>query len=100
MDQGKEGMVQRTVIIGHRKGLHARPAALVAEAAGRFSAEVRLIKGGREVNAKNVLELMMLAVGPGEEVTIAVLGEDGAEALATLARLLAGEFTPAGGAPP
>lgn len=78
------------VRIGHGKGLHARPAALVAQTAGRFQADTRLLKGEQAANAKNILEVMILAVGPGEEVTIEAEGADAKRAVAALAKALRG----------
>ena len=48
-----ESVQSAPVVVGNTTGLHARPAALVAQAARRFAADVRIIKEGREANARS-----------------------------------------------
>ena len=68
------------VVIASEAGLHARPAAVVAATARRFSSDVRLVKDGREANARSVVSIMMLEVGRGDAVTVVARGEDAAAA--------------------
>lgn len=72
------------IVIANSTGLHARPAALVAAAARRFAADVRLIKDGREANARSVVSIMALEVGGGDSVTINARGENAAQAIAAV----------------
>ncbi len=76
------------IVIGNETGLHARPAALVAAAARRFSADVRLLKGGREANARSVVSIMALEVSGGDTVTVVARGENAAEAVAAIEQTL------------
>ena len=69
-------------------GLHARPAAVLAEAAKRFRADVRLRYQGREANAKSVVGLMSLGTTEGCEVELWVSGPDARQALEQLSKLL------------
>ena len=85
-------MVSRTVTILNRTGLHARPAALFAQAAGRFSSTVRVLKGSQQADAGSVLALMLLAAGQGTEVTIEAEGEDEEAAVTALAAMLQSDF--------
>lgn len=86
-------MAARTVIVSNPLGIHARPAALVVQAASRFKAEIFLSKGDvRAVNGKSIMGVMMLAAGPGSEITIEAEGEDAEVAVETLAELLASNF--------
>ena len=57
------------------QGLHARPAGMLAQAAGRASGSVTLIAGGTEVNAKRVIALMRLCLKQGEAITLRVEGD-------------------------
>jgi phosphocarrier protein FPr len=86
--------------VGNTTGLHARPAALVAQAARRFAADVRIIKEGREANARSVVSIMALEVGGGDEVTIVARGENAAEAVAAIEHTLKHELGPDHEAPP
>ena len=88
------------VVIASEAGLHARPAAVVAATARRFSSDVRLVKEGREANARSVVSIMMLEVGRGDAVTVVARGEDAAAAAdAVLQALSSASAAAHGGAP-
>jgi phosphocarrier protein FPr/phosphocarrier protein len=70
------------------EGLHARPAAVLAAAAKKYAARIRLARDGEEVNAKSVVAIMELSTRQGEAVHIHATGPDGPEAVAELTRLL------------
>ncbi|MDR1394903.1 MAG: phosphoenolpyruvate--protein phosphotransferase, partial [Deltaproteobacteria bacterium] len=69
-------------------GIHARPAAMVASRAKGFSAEIRLIKGGRAANAKSVVALMGLEVKQHDKVVVQAEGPDARAAVDALAPLI------------
>jgi phosphocarrier protein HPr len=79
----------RTVIVGSRIGLHARPASIFVQAAGATGHQVIITKAnGDDADAASILSVLALAVGNGEELTLHVDGDD-AEAVAdSLAALL------------
>jgi phosphocarrier protein FPr/phosphocarrier protein len=70
-------------------GLHARPAAVVAVEAKKFTSEIRLLRGSDSVNAKSVVAIMGLATTFGDKLRVEARGPDAAEAASVLARLLA-----------
>lgn len=70
-------------------GLHARPAAVLAAAAKKYLADVRLQLGAKEANAKSLVAVMALSSRQGDEVFIQASGPDAAEAASALAALLA-----------
>ncbi|MFM0626974.1 phosphoenolpyruvate--protein phosphotransferase [Paraburkholderia xenovorans] len=70
-------------------GLHARPAAVVAVEAKKFTSEIRLLRGSDSVNAKSVVAIMGLATAFGDKLRVEARGPDAAEAASVLARLLA-----------
>jgi phosphocarrier protein len=85
----KEVMViERTVIIKNKQGLHARPAALFVQIANKFDSDVTVIKGKNKVNGKSIMGIMMLEAGKGAKVTIITKGEDAEGAMAELEALL------------
>lgn len=69
-------------------GLHARPAKIFAQAASSFSADVVLVKGAKEVNAKSVLSVLTLDCHQGDEILIRTTGDGADEALASLVELV------------
>ncbi len=86
-------MASRTVTVTNPLGIHARPAALVVQAAARFQSDVTLSKRDvGDVNGKSIMGVMMLAAENGAEVTVAAEGPDAEAAVATLADLLGSNF--------
>ncbi|GAA1346759.1 HPr family phosphocarrier protein [Falsarthrobacter nasiphocae] len=83
-------MAERTVTIASASGLHARPAAIFAEAAGEYdSLDITIEKPGEDgVDAASILGLMALGAGYGDEVILRAEGEGAEEALDELANLL------------
>ena len=87
-----EGSHQCTCLIGNRRGLHARAAAKFVKTASGFDADVAVTCNGTRVSGRSILGLMMLAAGPGTEITIEAAGRDAAAALKALAGLVEGGF--------
>jgi phosphocarrier protein HPr len=80
-------MPTKTVIVGSALGLHARPAAIIAEFVVNAGVSVTLsMNGGEPVDAGSALMIMTLGAGNGADVTVASTNE---EALATVAELVA-----------
>ncbi len=64
-------MAKRVVTVGSKVGLHARPAALVAEAAGKYDDEILLsVEGDEPVDASSSMMIMTLGAENGMEVTV------------------------------
>ncbi len=81
-------MPEREVELTNEVGLHARPAAVFSKAAAGFSADVTVVKGEQEANAKSIMAVLKLDVKKGDAVTIATEGADAEEALKELVTLL------------
>jgi multiphosphoryl transfer protein len=76
--------VVQTLIVMLRQGLHARPAALLAQRAKAFGAAATLRAHGRSANARSVVAIMALGVRQGDELTIEANGADAAQSVAGL----------------
>lgn len=86
-------MATRTVVIGSKVGLHARPAAKFTQAAAAAPVKVKIAVGeGDPVDAGSMLAIMTLGAEFGTEVTISADGEGAEEALDQLADLLASDL--------
>lgn len=85
-------MKKKDVTISNEVGLHARPASLLINNAVQFESEMKMIYENQEANLKSIISLMSLAVGPGEEVTIKAEGEDEAEALDKIVKIIENQF--------
>ena len=86
-------MASRTVTIGSKVGLHARPASIFAQAVSGCGAHVMLTdSAGKTVNAASILSVLSMGIDYGDSVTL-TSDDDGAEAaLDSLATLLASEL--------
>lgn len=73
-------------------GVHARPSAMLAQTASKFTSEVWLSKDGHEVNGKSILGVMTLAAQMGSSVTIRVNGPDEDKALEALVHIFEMRF--------
>ncbi|MFN9745053.1 MAG: HPr family phosphocarrier protein [Betaproteobacteria bacterium] len=85
-------MIQSSITISNKLGLHARASAKLTKLAGSFRSEIHLSRNGRRVNAKSIMGVMMLAAGLGASVDLEVDGADEAEAMAALRALIDGRF--------
>lgn len=83
------------VVVQHKMGLHARPAALFVRAAAGFSSRItieNLTKGRPPANAKSILSVMTAAVRMNDQVRIAAEGSDEQEAVEALCNLIRSNF--------
>ncbi len=85
-------MVRQPVKIINQLGLHARPAALIAQTAGTFSCEIHLIKDDVSVDAKSIMGVMMLAAEHGSTLQLTADGVDENEAVAAIKALFDNKF--------
>ncbi|NPA48385.1 MAG: HPr family phosphocarrier protein [Thermodesulfobacteria bacterium] len=81
-------MVKRKVVIQNDLGLHARPAAKLAEAARKFQAKVYLRKGSQQVEAESILDVLSLACTKGSIIEIWAEGEEAERAVSEIVELL------------
>ena len=80
-------MLERELSIIHPQGLNAQASAKLVQALAQFNCQAFLHAKGREVNAKSIMGVMLLAAGPGTLVKVRVDGEDEAAAMAALVAL-------------
>ncbi|MGD3107331.1 DgaE family pyridoxal phosphate-dependent ammonia lyase [Streptomyces sp. YGL11-2] len=89
--------VERRLVVTEPAGLHARPAAVFAQTAGRSAAVVTVRRArpsgpgddSREVSARSVLSLMSIGIRCGEEIVLSARGPEAARTLAELAEIVA-----------
>ena len=85
-------MPSAEITIINKLGLHARASAKLTQLAGQFPCEVFLSKGGRKVNAKSIMGVMMLAAGMGSVITLETEGDKADEAFQVLEALINDRF--------
>ena len=81
-------VVAQTLVVTLRQGLHARPAALLAQRAKSFGAQISLGAHGRNANARSVVAIMALGVRQGDELSIEARGPEAEQAVAGLVAAL------------
>lgn len=85
-------MLQQDIEIINKLGLHARASAKLTQLAGQFKSEIWITRGGRRVNAKSIMGVMMLAANKGSTIHIEIDGPDEGEAMQKLTTLIADRF--------
>ena len=85
-------MVERSVVVTHKVGLHARPASVFVQTAGKFESEITVTCEDRSANAKSILTVLTLGAHKGAEITIAAEGADAQEAVDALVELVENNF--------
>lgn len=81
-------MIERTVTIGSKSGLHARPAAVFVQNAKGFQSQIKLSKNDKIVNGKSILSILALGAEQGDQVILQADGNDAESAVSKLAVLL------------
>ena len=85
-------MVQTELEIINKLGLHARASAKLTQLASKFSCEVWMARNNQRINAKSIMGVMMLAAGKGSKILLETDGEDEAECMKALTRLINNRF--------
>ena len=85
-------MIQRTVLIRNKRGLHARASAKFVTMASGLPAVVEVEKDGARVVGTSIMGLMMLGAAIGDTVTISASGDGAEEAVMALATLVENKF--------
>jgi phosphocarrier protein len=82
-------MITTPVKVRNLLGLHARAANLLAKEASLFSSTVELEDptSQRKVDAKSIMQLLMMAAGQGSELILHISGDDQDQASTALKTL-------------
>lgn len=85
-------MQEVTLVVRHKVGLHARPAAVFVQTAKKFKSAVSISKDAMEVDAKSILSILTLAVNQGATIKIKANGEDEQAVVKALQDLVEANF--------
>ncbi len=85
-------MLERELTIANRLGLHARATAKLVQVLAPFRCNATLAAKGREVNAKSIMGVMLLAAGQGTPVSVRIDGPDEAAAMDAVVSLFERRF--------
>jgi len=85
-------MTHHKLTVQNSLGIHARPAGHIVNIASAAQSSVDLLYSGQKVNAKSILNLMMLAIEPGAEVEFIINGPDERKVTDDLTELFKNKF--------
>ena len=80
-------MIEKILTVQNRAGIHARPAAIIAQTSNKFESEIMLSKDDATVNAKSIM-----GAGYNTQLTLQVTGPDESEAASTIEELFNSKF--------
>lgn len=85
-------MIERQLLVANKLGLHARATAKLVQTLAPYRCNATLTAKGREVNAKSIMGVMLLAAGHGTPVILRVEGDDETDAADAIAALFERRF--------
>ena len=89
-------MAEKTIVkklkVLNEYGIHARPAALLVKAAGKFSSDISIEKDGNVVSCKSIMGLMTIEGFPGSVMKVSATGSDAEEAMEEIEELFVNKF--------
>lgn len=85
-------MLEREITITNKLGLHARASAKLVQVLHDFEANAYITCAGKEVNAKSIMGVMMLAAGLGKQVQLRADGPDEEAAMSAMIDLFERKF--------
>jgi phosphocarrier protein NPr len=85
-------IIEQTLTITNKLGLHARAATKLAQLSQNFSSKVTVKLENKEADASSIMALMLLAGGKGKQVTVTADGPDANDAIASISQLITAKF--------
>lgn len=85
-------MIETTVTIINKLGLHARAASKFVNTASAFGCDIKAGKDGQMVDGKSIMSVMMLAASKGTDLTLQFDGDDEQLAMDSVTTLINNRF--------
>ncbi|SBT18609.1 HPr-like protein Crh [Marinomonas gallaica] len=85
-------MLEQSVEIINKLGLHARAAGKLVETTTRFNSDITIEKEGRNVDGKSIMAMMMLAAAKGTTINVKINGDDEDAAMEAVVALINDRF--------
>ena len=85
-------MIKKKIKIINKLGLHAMASSKLTQLASQFNSKIFIIKNNKKVNAKNIMDILMLAASVNSEVEIEANGSDEIEAIKQIEKLFQNYF--------
>ena len=81
-------MIEQSITIVNKLGLHARAAAKFVTTASGFNSDIQVARNGRIVNGKSIMGLMMLAAAKDTDIIVHINGDDEQQAFNAIEALI------------
>lgn len=88
VEEEGDALFSKPLTLPNANGLHARPAAVLAQAAKGFNASIYLHKQTQRANAKSLVAIMALQTVHGDTLQVSAAGPDADAAITALVALL------------
>ena len=85
-------MIEKILTVQNRAGIHARPAAIIAQTSNKFESEITLSRDETSVNAKSIMGVIAMGAGYNTQITLTVEGSDESEAASVIEELFNSKF--------
>ena len=85
-------MIEKMLTVKNRAGIHARPAAIIAQTANKYTCEISLVRDDTTVNAKSIMGVITMAAGYNTTLTLRTEGPDEKEAAQAIEALFESKF--------
>jgi phosphocarrier protein len=85
-------MIEKQLVVKNRAGIHARPAAIIAQTANKFTCEITLARDDTTVNAKSIMGVITMAAGYNTTLTLKADGPDEKAAVRAIEALFESKF--------
>jgi phosphocarrier protein len=85
-------MIEKTITVINRAGIHARPSAILVQKTKNFKSNIYMEKNNDRINAKSIMGIITLGASYGTELKIIADGEDEEDAVETIVRLFESKF--------
>jgi len=84
--------IKRVVVVPNKQGMHARPAEMFVRRAQQFQSKIAIVRDDLRVEAKSIMNLLMLGATQGTQLTLEAEGSDAQDALDALAEVVEKDF--------
>ena len=85
-------MQEKEISVTNPKGIHARPSAMLVQAAMECQSTIVLIHGDKRANIRSVFDIMMLCATHGSVLTVQTEAADEEEAMERIADVFKRNF--------
>jgi phosphocarrier protein len=85
-------MIEKTIKVSNRAGIHARPSALLVQTTKDFECNIYIERGNDRINAKSIMGIITLGAAFRTELKIIGYGVDEEAAVDAVVKLFESKF--------